>query len=320
MKFSIQKNNIINVLSKIQGLTVRKTNLAITTNVLIKTVDSGISITATDLETGFEGIYPADVETEGILAINAKTLYDIVREFPSDKIDINEIENHWIEIRNNNVEYHIVGMDPEDFPDIPRMEDISFFEMASASLADMIDKTVIIAGASDDKRAHISGVLLESLEEEEKDKKSFRLVSTDGSRLSKVDYHSDQPFDLSTEKGVIVPKKGLNEVRKFLDQEDNVQIGIKNNNFIVKKDAEIIIVRLLEGEFPQYSDIINKEGSQAIKMNREKFLKMLKRMSILSSEEYKGVIFNFSDKKLNITSTNPDKGESKEDISIKFSG
>ena len=97
-------------LAKIQGLTGRKTNLAITTNLLLKTIKSGISISATDLETGFEGFYPAAVESEGVIAINARKFYEIVRDFPSEDIDLNEIENHWIEIGNEHVEYHIVGM------------------------------------------------------------------------------------------------------------------------------------------------------------------------------------------------------------------
>ena len=100
MKFKIKKSDIINVLSKVQGITGRKTNLAITTNILISTAGTGIRISATDLETGFEGFYPAEIETEGSIAINARKIYEIVREFPSEEINFNEVENNWIEIRN----------------------------------------------------------------------------------------------------------------------------------------------------------------------------------------------------------------------------
>ena len=153
MKFSINKNDIINVLSKVQGLTGRKTNLAITTNVLINATSSGIVIKATDLETGFEGHYPADVEKEGELALNARKLFEIVKVFPEDAIHINEVENNWIEIGNEKVEYHLVGMNPDEFPDIPNADDAQFISMDMAVLSKMIEKTVIIGGASDDKRA-----------------------------------------------------------------------------------------------------------------------------------------------------------------------
>jgi DNA polymerase-3 subunit beta len=318
MKATINKNDILPVLAKLQGLAGRKTSLAITTNILIKTGESGISISATDLETGFEGFYPANVETQGIIAINARKLYEIVRDFPSEDIYVNEIENHWIEIGNQTVEYHIVGLNPDDFPEIPKIEDVEFFEIDSASFAKMIDKTVIISGASDDTRAHIIGVYAERIQQD--DQNIFRLVATDGSRLSKVDYLFDKAVELPSGSNVLIPKKGLAEVAKFLDPEGSVKLGIKDNSFIVKKEKETLIIRLLEGDFPQYGDIVLKTDGHDIQMDRQLFLMMLKRMSILSSEEYKGVIFHFDKDKLLINSTNPDIGESKEDMEITYAG
>ncbi|UCE54909.1 MAG: DNA polymerase III subunit beta [Desulfobacterales bacterium] len=318
MKLTTKKSDLLPVLAKIQGLTGRKTNLVITTNLLIKTTDSGISISGTDLETGFEGLYPANVEAQGSIAINARKFYEIVRDFPSEDIDLKEIENHWIEIGNEHVEYHIVGMNPDDFPEIPKIEAVEFFEIDSIALAKMIEKTVIVSGASDDKRAHIIGVYAERIIEEKR--RIFRLVSTDGSRLSKVDYFYDKDYNLPSGTGVIIPKKGLVEVNKFLESEGPAQVGFKENNLIIKKNRETLIIRLLEGAFPAYDDIIEKSGGNDIFLDRQLFLMMLKRMSILSSEDYKGVIFNFSKDKLVINSTNPDIGESKEDMIIEFSG
>ena len=133
MNFIIQKRDIVDVLSKVQGLTGRKSNLAITANVLIRASGSTITIMATDLETGFEGAYPANVQEEGCIAINARKLYEIVKDFPSTEIAINEVENRWIEIGNDNIEFHIVGMNPEDFPDIPKIEEVSFFDIDSVA-------------------------------------------------------------------------------------------------------------------------------------------------------------------------------------------
>ncbi len=318
MKSTINKNDILPVLSKIQGLAGRKTNLAITTSILIQTEESGISIAATDLETGFEGFYPAKVDAPGVIAINARKIYEIVRDFPSEDIFINEIENHWIEIGNQTVEYHIVGLNPDDFPEIPKIEDVDFFEIDSASFAKMIEKTTIVTGASDDNRAHIIGIFAERIQEEKQ--KIFRLVSTDGSRLSKADCVFSKKFDLPPGPNVLIPKKGLTEVAKFLHSEGSVKIGFKDNNFIVKKEKETLIIRLLEGDFPQYSDIVLKTEGNDIPLDRQLFLMTLKRMSILSSDEYKGVIFHFNTDKLLINSTNPDIGESKEDLDINYKG
>jgi DNA polymerase-3 subunit beta len=318
MKLTVQKKDILPVLSRIQGITGRKTNLAITTNVLIKTKDSGISLSATDLETGFEGFYPAIVETAGSVAINARKFFEIVRDFPSNEIVLNEIENHWIEIGNETVEYHIVGMNPEDFPEIPKIEDAEFIVIESSSLAGMISRSVIIGAAADDRRNHIIGVYVEQIELQ--GNKLLRMVSTDGSRLSKADFLFDASAKLPIVTGVLVPKKSLVEVGKFLESEGTVQVAFKGNNVIVKNADETIIIRLLEGEFPKYEDIITKEAGHEIVLDRQMFLMMLKRMSILSSDDYKGVIFNFQEGQLTISSTNPEIGESKEDMPIEFKG
>jgi len=318
MKVTIKKGDLLPVLSKVQGLTGRRTNLAITTNILIKTDKNGLSISATDLETGFEGFYPAKIDQEGIIAINARKFYEIVRDFPSEHIFINEVENHWIEIGNQNIEYHIVGLNPDDFPEIPKIEAVEFFEIESMALAKMIERSVIVSGTTDDKRAHIIGVYAERIEE--KKNKKFRFVATDGSRLSKVDYIFDKDANIPPGNNVMIPKKGLVEVSKFLDSEGPVKIGFKDNNFIVQKDSETLIILLLEGDFPEYGDIIVKKGGHYIPLDRHLFLMMLKRMSILSSEDYKGVIFNLEKNQLLVTSTNPDIGESKEDMDVEYNG
>ena len=102
MNFTIKKGDILAVLSKIQGLTNRKSNLAITENVLLTTTEQAITLMATDLETGIEGSYPASVDDNGSIAINARKFFEIVREFPSEDIIVNEIK---FDPRNSNVLY-----------------------------------------------------------------------------------------------------------------------------------------------------------------------------------------------------------------------
>lgn len=317
MKFTIQKNDILNVLSKIQGLTGRKTSLAITTNVLLNAAGSGIVLQATDLETGFEGFYPADVKEEGKIALNSRKFYEIVRDFPNDAVHFNEVENHWIEIGNDTVEYHLVGTNTDDFPEIPRFEALSSIRIDAAAFNDMIEKTVYIGGSSDDKRAHIVGMLLETVADGAGSR--LRLVSTDGSRLAKVEHSFDgDPFEADP---ILVPKKGMYEVAKFLDSAGSVRIAIRDNNLVVEKEHETIVIRLLEGDFPDYTEIVKKrEDFHTITLNRQLFLMMLRRMSILSSEDYRSVLFHLENDKLLITSTNPDIGESKEEMNVDFSG
>ncbi len=318
MKFTIQKSDFRDVLSKVQGLTNRKTSLAVTNSVLIRADASGISITATDLETGFEGTYPAEVESEGIIAVNSRKLYEIARDFPTEAITLNEVENRWIEIGSKNVEYHLVGMDPDEFPDTPHVEDVEFFDIDALSLKKMIERSIIITVSSEDKRAQTNGVFFDRVETE--DEKMAAMVSTDISRLSLVKHVYAKDFPMPTGPGVLIPKKGLSEAVKFLDVEGTAQVGVHDSYFIIKQYYETVIMRLLEGNFPDYKEIFSRQEGYRMEMNRHLFLMTMKRMSILSSEDFRGVIFSLEDGRLTVNATNPDVGESKEELDIDFTG
>jgi DNA polymerase-3 subunit beta len=318
MQFTINKNKIVNVLSKIQTITNRKSNLAITECVLIQTLQNAVKLIATDLETGFEGEYEATVESTGSVAINARKFYEILREFPNDSVHIREVDNRWIEIGNHNVQFHIVGLNPEDFPHFPFIEDVDFIGVESLPLRKMIDRTVLITGAADDKRPHVNGICVEFNTADQCN--LFRMVSTDISRLSCVDYELSPDTVLSIPENILIPKKGLIEVAKFLPSEGHVRFGLTESYLIVKHHLETIVTRLLEGDFPKYDVILQKDEHITVTVDKHLFIKMLKRMSILSSDSYKAAMFNFSSDRLLITATNPELGESKEDMPIEFDG
>ncbi len=318
MQFTIKKDVVLSVMQRVQGLTGRTTNLAITRNVLVRASEDAISVTATDLETGFEGKYPAKVAEEGIMAIHSRKFYEIVRDFPSEDINVQEKDNRWVEIGNDNVQYNIVCADPDDFPETSFAGDVPSFEMEAYALKKMIERNLMIASDPNDGRAHMSSSYFEKIFDEQVNK--IRLVSTDGSRLAMAEYIMDKDQALPPESGVLIPKKELGEVIKFLDSDDPVYVGIESNRFVIKKDNETIIVRLVEGEFPVYDPILNPEIKSVFRTNREKFLMMLKRMSILSSQDYKSAIFRFENNRLKVTTTNPEIGESKEEIDIEFDG
>ena len=209
-------------------------------------------------------------------------------------------------------------MNPEEFPDIPRIEAAAYLDLEAGALKKMIEKTVVITGSADDRRAHIIGVFLEKITDG--DDQKLRMVSTDGSRLATVDQICANGNSVDFADGLLIPKKGLHEINKFLDAQTVIQIGFQDNHLIVKKENEILVVRLLEGIFPKYREIIQREEGHLVIIDKQAFAMMLKRMSILSSENYKSVFFNFEKEKLTVTSTNPDIGECKEQMAIDFPG
>ncbi len=318
MRITIQKNDISDVLSRVQGLTGRKTSLAITENVLLRTGENGITLSATDLETGFEGFFPAEIEAGGEIVINSRKFHEIVKNFPTDTLRIQELENRWIEIVSDQVEYHMVGMDPEEFPDIPRVDAIDFVTMDSQALKKMIEKTVAIGVGGDEKRAHMIGVNLERISEG--NNRLVRMVSTDIKRLAKADYLCEPDAGLTAGDAIIIPKKGLSEVNKILETEGTVEVGVKDNHFVVRKAEETVIVNLLEGMFPAYQDMLVPDSQYDIAFSKDRLLMMLKRMSIFTSDEYRGVIFHLENNEFTIRTTNPSLGESKETMAIEYEG
>jgi len=319
MEFKIKKETILDALTKVQGITGKKTNISITSNVLLSAEERMVSIRATDLEMAFKALCEGEVLRDGSTAVPSRKLYEIVRAFPSDMLAVKEIENKWIQIADTKLEYSIVGMEPEDFPGFPDVGGVEFFEIDVDVFKNMINKT-ICSVLGDEGRSQLAGICFESITAG--DVKKIRMVSTDGHRLSKIDHviEGDKSALGGLEQGVILPKNGIIEVLRIMEGGKSVQIGFKENNFIVKKDEEILIIRLIEGEFPDYEMVIPKKLRNEMNVQKEEFLMMLRRMSILSSDKYSGVRFKIDKEQLDTTTTNPEIGEAKESISVSYTG
>ena len=319
MEFKINKDTILDALTKAQGIAGKKTNILITSCVFLSAKGSIVSIRATDLEIAFKAEFETDVLRAGSTAVPSRKFYEIVREFPSEIVVIKETKNKWIQIADNKIEYNIVGMQPDDFPGTPDIEGIELYEVDVNILKNMINKT-IYSVLADEGRAQLAGICFESITTEKIDK--IRMVSTDGHRLSKIDHiiENDKSPLGGLKKGVILPRNGILEVLKLLEGGQSVQIGFKNENFVIRKDKEELIIRLIEGDFPDYEMVIPKKGGNEMKVQKKKFLLMLRRMSILSSDRYSGVRFKIDKKQVEATTTNPEIGEAKEVFPVLYKG
>ena len=319
MKFSFDRKEILEVLSRIQGITGRKTNLTITSDVLVKAMGSRISITANDLETVFTGSYEAQVETEGVLSINSRKFFEIIREYPEDEIHVNEVENRWVEIGKNDSLFHIVSSDYENFPETPMIEDVPFIDIPAKDLKKMIEVSSVINYSGEEKRIYVLGSLIEKIKGDD-GKNKLRLVSTDSKRLNSFDADFEGDLELP-DKGILVPKKGFSELGKFIETgADNIKVGIKDNHFIFQRANETVMIKLLDGDYPEYKPVLNYGEMTPIEMDRNMFFTLMRRVSILTSDDYKSVILNFRENDLVVTITNPEIGESKERIMIGYSG
>jgi DNA polymerase-3 subunit beta len=317
MEFLIDKEEFTRGLFRSQSVVERKGTMPILLNVLIETKENGISITATDLEIGIKGFYNANIKKPGSTTLSAKKLYEVVKELPEKDVFFRLKENQWVEISSGKSQFNIMGISAETFPSFPAYEEENFISLESALLREMIDKT-IFAVSSDESRYNLTGVFFTRREREAE--KILRMVATDGYRLSLIDRPLKMEIE-GLENGILLPKKGLSELTRLLEEEgDQVWVKMKNNNFIVKKDPVVLIMRLLDAEFPDYQQVIPAQTKRLIRMKRSQILESLKRVSILSSEKTKGVKFHFAEDLLELSSYNPDFGEAKEEFSVEYKG
>ncbi len=316
MEFKIERDEFVKGLYRTQSIVEKKVTMPILYNVLIEAQGTGIFLTATDLEIGVKGFYTADILKEGKTTLSAKKLYEVIKELPEKKVSLRMKENHWAEIICGKSIFNIMGLAAESFPSLPSFEEGDFSSMEVEILKEMIEKT-IFAASSDETRYNLNGVFFTKKEGEER---TLRMVATDGYRLSMIDRQTKGEIP-GLESGFLLPKKGLTELNKLLmEEEGDVWIKIKNNNFIVKKEDIILIMRLLDAEFPDYRQVIPQKTKKQIRMKRAQILESLKRVSILSSEKTKGVKFHFSQDVLELSSYNPEIGEAKEELAVDYKG
>lgn len=318
MEFTIEKEVLSKGLHRVQGIIEKKGTMPILLNVLIEAKGREINITATDLEVAFKERHTAEIKREGKVGILGKKLFEIVKELPEKIISLKLKENFWVEIKSGKSVFNIMGIEVEKYPSLPSYdEQADFAEAPNKIINEMISKT-IFAVSNDETRRNLMGVFMT---QENKEENNFlRMVATDGYRLSMIDRPIDKEIK-GIEKGILLPKKGLWELAKILDEDgEKILVGVKQNNFIVKNGKKSLIIRLLDADFPDYQQVIPEKTKIKFSLKRNEFLESLKRVSILASEKTKGVKFNLRDKIMELSSYNPEIGEAKEEISAEYKG
>jgi DNA polymerase-3 subunit beta len=310
MEFRIQKTEFLRGLRLAQGIADRKSTMPILANVLIRTDGkSKLTVCATDLNVSVSADLAAKVDKEGGLTVAAKALHDIVGSLPGEDVVFKRTENHWAEIKAGKVVYKLVGMPDRDFPKIPDHREITFVKIEPAALREMIDKT-LFSVSHDETRFHLNGVLFEC------DGARARMVSTDGHRLSKVERSLSGP---NLAQGVIIPKKGLGEIKRTIEGGGPCELAIVGNILFVRAGDLSLAVKLIESQFPPYQQVIPKENDKVVSLDRTAFLEALKRASLMSSET-RGVKLSLEPGVLKVASDIPELGEVKEEIDVGYTG
>lgn len=311
MEFRIQKSEFLRGLRLAQGIADRKSTMPILANVLLRTDGKGkLVLAATDLNVSVSAELSSKVDSEGGLTVSAKHLHEIVSSLPGEDVVFRRTENHWADIRAGKVEYKLVGMPDRDFPKIADHREVNFSKVDAALLREMIDRT-LFSVSNDETRFHLNGVLFES------DGTKARMVSTDGHRLSKVERSMTAGPKLDA--GVIIPKKGLVEIKRALEGSPRCEIAVQGSHFFLRSDDIALAVKLIDSQFPPYEQVIPKANSNVATVSRSLLLEALKRAQLMSSET-RGVKLTFDKGVLRVASDNPELGEVKEDLDVGYAG
>jgi DNA polymerase III subunit beta len=316
MEIKILRSEILRGLSLVQSIVERKTTMPILANVLLETRGKTLSITATDLEVGINSSYNAEVVSAGKVAIHARSVYDIIKELPEENVHIKVLDGNWVQISCGKSNFKIVGLASDEFPTLPNKGDGESRRVEGSFLKDMIDKTSF-AMSTDETRYNLNGVYID---EKRGDKGSkVKMVATDGHRLSIVERDFKAGWNLK--KGVIVPRKGIMELKKLCENGDaQIELWMDEKHLMAYRDNVTLVVRLIDGQFPPYDQVVPKKIKKVVSMTKDDLSRALKRVSVLSTDRTRGVKFSFSPKNLDIFASNPDMGEAHEEISARYKG
>ncbi|WP_305045492.1 DNA polymerase III subunit beta [Geoalkalibacter sp.] len=318
MKFKIEKQVFLKALGRVQAIVERKNTIPVLANVLIDAVGETITLTATDLEVGMRATYPATIEDSGRITVSAKKLFEIVRELPEGEISFRAKENCWIEIRCGKALFNLVGLSPEEFPFFPAANNPETIILSSAELGRMIEKTAF-AMSTDETKYNLNGIFFRATEDN--DGSFLNLVATDGHRLAKIASPLTAPPPAELQRGAIFPRKGIFELKKLAEEgAEDIHLTFMDNSAQIAKGHTTLIMRLIDGQFPDYERVIPKANDQTAEISTEDFLHALRRMSTLASEKSKGVRIALKPDQLEISSSNPELGDGREDLEVSYQG
>jgi DNA polymerase-3 subunit beta len=319
LSVNVSRDEFLSGLASLQNITGKKGTIAILSNVLIETGVDRIILTATDLEVGSRITLPAEIMAEGKITLPARKLFEIVRESGVDLLHLELHDNNWVKISADSSDYNLAGMEAGDFPDLPEYDEKSLIALPSEILKELIDRTIFSVAQEGESQFNLAGVLVEKEKTEEGG--LLRMVSSDGHRLSLMEMAVENNLDLlKMENTTLIPRKGVQEIRKFCEGCDEVSLGFEKNQAVLKTENTLLIIRLMNGDFPDYRNIINIiEQEKFIAIDRQTLINSMKRMILFTEDRFNAVKFHIEKDTLLLSSESMDIGNAKEMIKIEYS-
>lgn len=315
MRIRIETSTLLQTLQKVQNITEKKSNMPILANILLKATDQQVlEVSATDLELSLWTQIAAQVERPGNLSIPARKLLEIVRELPQQQIILEAVANDRMALLAGRSRFEMATIPWEDFPHMNFYQDINYLQCAVPLLQGALTKTFYAIPMEDDPFS-VSGVYWHLTEETK-----LRFVSSDGHRLTYFEIPSEHFNDLDMANGIVIPRKGVQEILRLIDKEKEVFLGTYENCLMLKTKGAMLSIQLLETEFPEYQLIIPEERPFAFRVDREILYASLKRMAVLTDQRWKHVRLIIKQGVLELEAGNQEIGIANDILDIDYDG
>lgn len=312
MEILIAQSELVRALHAAQGIVDKKSTLTVLSHVLLETVsESELRLSCTDYDASLIASHSCEVLKQGSVAVSGKSLFDIVRSLPGDRVHISVDAANWIEIKCGSAYFRVAGMGADEFPKISAEKDVRYLPVKNQLLLDMIDRTHFSV-SSDETRMNLNGIFVKIT------KDYMTMVSTDGHRLSRAQQAIENKEGL--EASGILHKKGAFELRRLLDPVGECLLGFHKGSVYLKLDNSLVIIRQIDDEFPDVEKVIPASNELQVEVSRHKLLDALKRVSLVSSNKTWGIKLELRSDLLLVTSSQPDIGEGREEIPVDYAG
>ncbi len=321
LHFLMEHGDIYEGLYNLQNITNKKGTLSILLNVLIETAENGVFLTATDLEIGHKTFINAEIKKEGRVTLPAKKFFEIIQaSTENSKIEVEEKDNSWVNIKSGDSIYNLAGMPADEFPPFPEYSENKFTLVESFIFQELIEKTLYAAANEQENVYTLTSLLFQKESNEEGN--FFKMIASDGHRLSVMNKRvSIDVENINLTEKTLIPKKGIQEWKRFCDSKDSIEISFDKDKVVLKADNTVMFIRIKKGEFPNYKaiiDAVNKDNCMKIK--RKTLLESLKRINLFTEDIFHTISLNINKNTMILSSENLELGNARDQIDIEYKG
>lgn len=316
MDLYIDRDALIRGLARTQGIVERRTTNHALAHVLLSAKGERLRMTATDTTVTLVADYPANIRVENELCVDAQHFFQIARSLPDSVVTLTQSGTNRVAVKSGKATFHLNTLTAEDFPPLPARDARKSMKLSGGDLRRMIEET-LFSISSDDNRYGLNGAHLEEVKGE--GGRRVRMITTDGSRLS----YSEAAFegDVALPRRVLLPRKALGEVKKLA--EDNAaiwEVSFGDRSATFQSGDLTLMARLVEGEFPDYRQVLPPSFKRRLEVGREDFVQALRRVSLVATDRNHSVRFSFEPDLLVLTADNMDLGDAREEIPATLQG